>query len=60
VDSTRTVWAGNGFGGQFPMVVPEDDLVVVLNQWSILPGQRSLSWRAALTRVLHAVTDRTR
>jgi CubicO group peptidase (beta-lactamase class C family) len=59
-DTTRTVWAGNGFGGQFPMVVPEDDLVVVLNQWSILPGQRSLSWRTALTRVLNAVTDRTR
>jgi hypothetical protein len=54
------VWAGNGFGGQFPMVVPEDDLVVVLNQWNIVPGQRSLSWRTALTRVLQAVTDRAR
>jgi hypothetical protein len=38
----------------------EDDLVVVLNQWNIVPGQRSLSWRTALTRVLQAVTDRAR
>lgn len=57
-DSTRVMWAGSGFGGQVPVVVPEDDLVVVFNQWNILPGRPALPALPTLARILRAVTDR--
>jgi CubicO group peptidase (beta-lactamase class C family) len=34
-DSTFTVWSGSGFGGQFPMALAREDLVIVLNQWNL-------------------------
>jgi CubicO group peptidase (beta-lactamase class C family) len=37
-DSTRFYYYGSGFGGQFPVVVPEKDLVLVFNSWNILGG----------------------
>ena len=38
-DSTFTVWGGSGFGGQFPMALAKEDLVVVINQWNLTrPG----------------------
>lgn len=55
VDSTRFVWGGSGFGGQFPLVVPEHDLVIVINQWNILPGRPSLPLRPTLLRLIRAV-----
>lgn len=59
-DTTRVVWAGSGFGGQVPVAVPEDDLIVVVNQWNILPGQPSLRTLPTLARILNGVTDRGR
>jgi CubicO group peptidase (beta-lactamase class C family) len=59
VDSTRTIWGGSGFGGQFPLVIPEDDLVIVINQWNLLPGPR-LPLMPTVARILRAVTDQRR
>ena len=59
-DSTRTMWAGNGFGGQFPVAIPEDDLIVVVNQWNILPGRPSLPVGRVMARILGSMTDRGR
>jgi hypothetical protein len=39
-------------------VIPEDDMVIVINQWNILGGARSLPLRQTLARILGAVTDR--
>jgi CubicO group peptidase (beta-lactamase class C family) len=36
------IWSGSGFGGQWPMAFPNDDLVVVFNSWNILPGRKAL------------------
>lgn len=36
-DSTLIMWMGSGFGGQFPIAVPEQDLIVIVNQWNLLP-----------------------
>ncbi|MDF1505433.1 serine hydrolase [Roseisolibacter sp. H3M3-2] len=33
------VWAGNGFGGQFLLVVPQHRLIAVINAWNVF-GQR--------------------
>lgn len=47
VDSTFTVWGGSGFGGQLPLALPKEDLVVVVNQWNLdrpgMPRTRILS-----------------
>ena len=59
-DSTRMMWAGSGFGGQRPVIVPEDDLIVVMYQWNILPGQPSMPFMPTMRRVINAVTDRRR
>ena len=57
-DSTRFVLAGSGFGGQWPLAIPEDDMVVVFNGWNILPGRPGLRVGQILPRLVNAVTDR--
>ena len=54
-DTSRYIWSGNGFGGQFPIAFPNDDMVVVFNGWSILPGEVSLPLRKMLERLARAV-----
>jgi CubicO group peptidase (beta-lactamase class C family) len=48
----RMMWAGSGFGGQVPILIPEDDLIVVVNQWNLFPGQPSLPVGPTLRRIL--------
>ena len=54
-DSARTIWGGSGFGGQFPLAFPEEDMVVVFNGWNILPGRPSLPLRRTIERLAGAV-----
>jgi CubicO group peptidase (beta-lactamase class C family) len=51
----RLAWAGSGFGGQMPIIIAEQDLVIVLTGWNILPGKPRLSHREAIDRILRAV-----
>jgi CubicO group peptidase (beta-lactamase class C family) len=51
-DPSRFIWAGSGFGGQSPMAVPELDLIVVFNGWSILPGMKSLPRSQVMERII--------
>ncbi len=57
-DGTHLAWAGSGFGGQMPIIVPEQDLVLVFTGWNILPDKPHLSHREAIDRILSAVVDR--
>lgn len=57
LDATRLVWTGSGFGGQFPMLLPGLDLIVVFNGWNILPGRPSLPSRRMMERLAKAVTN---
>lgn len=54
----RVAFGGSGFGGQFPIVLPELDLIMVFTAWNILPGKPNLTPRVAIDRVLEAVVDR--
>lgn len=54
-DGSRLAWAGSGFGGQIPIIVPEYDLVVVFTGWNALHGNEQLSLREAIERILRAV-----
>ena len=47
------VWAGRGFGGQFLVVLPQYDLIGVVNSWNIFGGQFP-STLGALIRTLIA------
>ena len=56
-DGSRLAWAGSGFGGQMPIIIPEHDLVLVVTGWNILPGKPRLGHREAIARVLQAIID---
>lgn len=56
-DTTKLVWTGSGFGGQFPMVVPERNLVIVFNGWNILPGGKNFPRANILARLVAAVPE---
>lgn len=45
------VWAGQGFGDQYLLVLPESDTVAVINSWNLFGGRRA-SLRNELVRVL--------
>lgn len=45
------VWAGQGFGGQFLLVLPDHDIVAVINSWNLFGG-RYPSLRDELVRAL--------
>jgi CubicO group peptidase (beta-lactamase class C family) len=49
----RLAWCGAGFGGQFPIIFPDLDMVVVLTGWNILGG--GITTRIAIERILAAV-----
>lgn len=53
----RVAFAGTGFGNQRPIVLPELDLVMVFNEWNILPDRRFLRAKDAIDRVLTAVKE---
>ena len=46
--------AGSGFGGQIPVAMPEQDMIVVFNGWNILPGRPSLPARRMMDRLAAA------
>jgi CubicO group peptidase (beta-lactamase class C family) len=52
--SSKFAWAGSGFGGQKPIVLPDYDMVLVFTGWNILGG-KSLSHRVAIDRAIGAV-----
>jgi CubicO group peptidase (beta-lactamase class C family) len=47
-------WAGSGFGGQIPVAMIEQDMIVVFNGWNILPGRPSLPSRRMMDRLAAA------
>jgi CubicO group peptidase (beta-lactamase class C family) len=53
----RYAFAGSGFGGQRPIVIPEYDLVIVFTGWNVLPDVPSLTPRVAIDRVIAAIAD---
>ena len=59
-DTSKVMWAGSGFGGQFPVAIPEEDLIGVVNQWNILPGKPSLPLGRVLARIQNSMLDRRR
>lgn len=57
-DPVKTAWYGSGFGGQFPIAIPEYDIVIVFYAWNVLIRGRALNPNEAIRRVISAVVDR--
>ena len=51
-DSTAFVLGGSGFGGQIPMALQREDMVVVFNAWNIVPGRPNLPRGRTLARIV--------
>ncbi len=54
-DGGTPVFAGNGYGGQFLIVSPEHDIVLVFNGWNIHDQPEMFTWRAFDERILPAL-----
>jgi hypothetical protein len=50
----RLAFGGSGFGGQLPVVLADEDVVVVVNAWNLLKGPQ-LGSREVIQRVRGAL-----
>jgi len=57
-DHLKYAWAGSGFGGQWPIVIPEYGIVAVFTGWNIISGNPSLRVTEAIRRLVNAVGDK--
>jgi CubicO group peptidase (beta-lactamase class C family) len=55
-DGEARLFQGSGYGGQFPVVVPEHDMVMVFNAWNIHDPSELSIWRA-MFQVSNAVVE---
>ena len=53
------IYCGRGFGGQFPFVVPEHEIVAVFNAWNIRAEPELASQLAIQERILPALLEST-
>ena len=55
----EVTWGGNGFGGQFPIIIPEYDMVVVFNAWDIFPSAQTKNYNPdfLVKKVLNTVVE---
>ncbi len=51
------VYSGNGYGGQFLHVVPERDLIVLFNGWTLHRRPELSAWTALWDRILPALRN---
>jgi CubicO group peptidase (beta-lactamase class C family) len=57
-DDKKYAWAGSGFGGQWPIIIPEYDIVAVFTGWNITGGSPFLKVTEAIRRLVNAVSDK--
>lgn len=56
-NKSKYAWAGSGFGGQWPVIIPEYGIVAVFTGWNIKGGP-SLRVIEGIRRLINAVTDK--
>jgi CubicO group peptidase (beta-lactamase class C family) len=52
----RIAFGGSGFGGQLPVVLADEDIVIVVNAWNLLNGPQ-LGTRTVISKVRSALTE---
>jgi len=57
-DNGKYAWAGSGFGGQWPIAIPEYGIVAVFTGWNIIGDRPSLRVTDAIRRLVDASLDK--
>ena len=57
-DNSNFAWTGSGFGGQWPIIIQEYDIVAVFTGWNVIGGNPSLRIRETIKRLVNAVSDK--
>jgi len=57
-DNSNFAWTGSGFGGQWPIIIKEYDIVAVFTGWNLIGGNPSLRIRETIKRLVNAVSDK--
>jgi hypothetical protein len=57
-NNSKYAWTGSGFGGQFPIIIPEYGIVAVFTAWNAIGGNPSLRVTEAIKRLVNAVEDK--
>ena len=57
-DNSKFAWTGSGFGGQWPIIIQEYDIVAVFTGWNVIGGNPSLRVRDAIRLLVNAVSDK--
>ncbi|MCM4166113.1 hypothetical protein DHD08_00265 [Arenibacter sp. H213] len=50
-----SIYAGNGYGGQYLMMAPEYNLIIVFNGWNINDEPEKSTWRVLQDRIIPAL-----
>lgn len=51
------IWAGNGYGDQVPMIVPELDMVIIFTGWNILNDKPKFDYWQINKLLFHSIVD---
>lgn len=57
-NSISEIFAGNGFGGQYLMMSPENNLIVVFNGWNINDEPEKSTWRVLQDRIISTLKNK--
>ncbi|KAA5824101.1 serine hydrolase [Algibacter amylolyticus] len=55
VDGKTRIYAGNGYGGQYLMMAPVHNLIIVFNGWNINSEPKKSTWSVLQDRILPAL-----
>ncbi|XMO87212.1 serine hydrolase [Algibacter sp. AS12] len=55
VHGKTRIYAGNGYGGQYLMMVPEHNLIIIFNCWNINSKPKKSTWSVLQDRILPAL-----
>ncbi len=58
IDNSKLAWTGSGFGGQWPIIIQEYDIVAVFTGWNVIGGKPSLRVMEAIKHLVNAVSDK--
>ena len=57
-DGKTSIYGGNGYGGQYLMMAPEYNLIIVFNGWNINDEPEKSTWRVLQDRIIPALKNK--
>ncbi len=57
-NDAKYAWTGSGFGGQWPIIIPEYGIIAVFTGWNIISGKPSLRVNESIRRLVNAVINK--